>query len=239
MKKINIDSTVFLFIYRKYKDYLLPAGVIAVCILLFLLVIIPQFQIYVDTQAQVKVESKKLLILKNNLNLLSSVNESQMDSQFQIASIALPPNKDFEGILNGISIAANKAGVFMGDYNFQVGDINKTALNIKSYPFLQLTLTVNGGIVGVTKFMKELYKTLPLSEVTDVTISSATSQVIVVFYYRPFPALGFNSSLPISLVSQEGVNTINDLSKWNNIFREQPVNIQPVASSSGINANPF
>ncbi len=239
-KKVNIDSTTFWFLYRRYKEYLLPVGVIFACILLFFLVIIPQFQNFLDTQQQVKAESNKLIILKNNLNLLTNMDESQMDSQLQIVSGALSPNKDFEGILNGISVAANKAGVFLGDYEFQVGDITKPSLNIQSFPSLQLTLTIYGGVNGVTRFMTELYKTVPLSEITDVKVTSTTSEITALFYYKPFPPLGFNNSAPINPVSQAGLSTIANLSSWNNVVRVNQAVVQPSpASSSAVNSNPF
>jgi hypothetical protein len=63
-KKVNIDSTTFWFLYRSYKEYLLPAGVIFASILLFVLVIIPQFQSFLDTQQNIKAESDKLTSLK-------------------------------------------------------------------------------------------------------------------------------------------------------------------------------
>jgi len=240
-KKVNIDSTTFWFLYRRYKEYLLPVGVILVCILLFLLVIIPQFQNFLDTQGQAKSEANKLIILKNNLNLLTNMDESQLDSQLQIVSVALPPNKDFEGILNGISVAANRAGVFLGDYEFQVGDITKPSLNAQSFPSLQLSLTINGGVSGITKFMAEIYKTVPLSEITGVKVTSTTSEITILFYYKPFPPLGFNDSTPINSVSSQGLSTISNLSSWNNAVKiSQPVLQESPASSSGeINPNPF
>jgi len=239
-KKINIDSTTFWLLYRKYKEYFLPVGMILVSILLFLLVIIPQFQNFLDTQQQVKVESKKLALLKNNLNLLTNIDESQMDSQLQVASVSLPPNKDFEGILNGVSVAANKAGVFLGDYDIQVGDITKPSLNIKSFPSLQLSLTINGGVNGATRFMTELYKTVPLSEITNVKVTNTTSEITALFYYRPFPPLGFNDSVPITPVSQAGSSIIVNLSSWNNVTRTiQAVNQPSPAPPSAINPNPF
>ena len=241
MKKVNIDSATFWFLYRKYKEYLLPVGVIFACILLFLFVIIPQFQNLLDTQQQVKAESNKLLVLKNNLNLLTNLNESQMDSQLQIVSSALPPNKDFAGILNGISTAAEKAGVFLGDYEFQVGDIAKSSLNIQSFPYLKLTLTINGGVNGVTRFMAELYKTVPLSEIVNVKVTSTTSEITALFYYRPFPPLGFNDSAPISPISQQGLSTIANLYSWNNIVKagQNVPGPFPVSSPSAGNTSPF
>lgn len=239
-KKVNIDSTTFWFLYRRYKEYLLPVGVIIACILLFLLVIIPQFQNFLDNQQQAKTESNKLIILKNNLNLLNNMNESQVDSQLQIVSAALPPNKDFEGILNGISVAADKTGVFLGDYEFQVGNITKPSLSIQSFPSLQLTLSINGGVSGVTRFMGELYKTVPLSEITAVKVSNATSEITILFYYKPFPPIGFDNSVPINSVSQEGLSTVSKLSSFNNVGGvSQAVLQSSPASSSAINPNPF
>ncbi len=239
-KKVNIDSATFWFLYRRYKEYLLPVGVIFACILLFLLVIIPQFQNFLDIQQQIKAESNKLVILKNNLNLLTNMDEPQMDAQLQIVSNTLPPNKDFEGILNGIAVAANKAGVFLGDYEFQVGDITKPSLNIQSFPSLQLSLTISGGVNGVTRFMTELYKTVPLSEITGVKVTNTTSEIIILFYYKPFPPLGFNSSAPINPVSQEGASIVSNLSSWNNAARAGQTIVQPpLASSSAVNSNPF
>jgi len=239
-KKVNIDSTTFWFLYRRYKEYLLPVGVIFVCILLFLLVIIPQFQNFLDTQQQAKAEASKLAILKNNLNLLTNIDETQTNTQLQIVSGALPPNKDFEGILNGISIAANKAGIFLGDYEFQVGDITKPSLNIQSFPSLQLSLTINGGVSGVTQFMTELYKTFPLSEITDVKVSNTISDITLLFYYKPFPSIGFSDSAPITPISQAGTAIIANLSSWNNIVRASQTVTQPSpASSSAVNSNPF
>lgn len=240
-KKVNIDSTTFWFLYRRYKEYLLPVGVIFTCILLFLFLIIPQFQSFLDTQQQAKVESSKLLILKNNLSLLTNIDESQMDSQLQIVSTVLPSNKDFSGILDGISVAANKAGVFLGDYEFQVGDISKPSVTIQSFPFLQLSLTITGGESGVTRFMAELYKTAPLAEITSVKITSTESQITALFYYKPFPPIGFNDNAPINPVSAQELSVINTLSSWNNATTvSEPALQGSVASSSGgVNPEPF
>ncbi len=239
-KKINVDSETFWFLYKRYKEYLLPVGVILACVLLLFFIIIPQFQMFLDTQQQAKVESGKLLVLRNNLNLLTNMDESRLDSQLQIASGALPSTKDFAGILNGISVSANKAGVFLGNYQFQVGDISKPSVNVQSFPSIQLSLTINGGIDGAMRFMSELYKTVPLSEITSVKVSNANSEISILFYYRPFPPLGFNNSAPIVSVSQEGSALITNLSSWNNAVTVDQTPLQPPpVSSSGANTNPF
>ncbi len=232
-KKVNIDSAMMKFLYVKYKQYLLPAGVIAVCAFLFIFVIIPQFQNLLSAQQQAKVEANKLAILRNNLNLLSNLDETQLNTQLQIVSTALPPGKDFAGILTAVSIAANRSGVSLGDYQFQVGDITKPQEpGAVSFPYLKLVLTINGGINGVTGFITELYKTAPLSEVTSVRVSSATSEVTAYFYFRPFPPLGFNDNVPVTIVSPQGLATITNLSSWNNAGGNAQAPIAPAAPVS-------
>jgi hypothetical protein len=159
----------------------------------------------------------------------------------QIVSVALPPNKDFSGVLDGISVAANKSGVFLGDYEFQVGNISTPSISIQSFPSLQITLKINGGVSGVTRFITELYKTVPLSEVSSVKVSNSDSEITALFYYKPFPPLGFNSSLPINTVSPQGLSVINTLSSWNNAVKVIVPAVQQssASSSGGINPNPF
>ncbi|MCL5746841.1 MAG: hypothetical protein M1277_00985 [Patescibacteria group bacterium] len=232
-KKINIDSATLNYLYHKYKDFLLPIGIIIACLLLFVLVIIPQFQSMLDSQQQAKAEASKLEVLRNNLNLLTNLDQAQLDSQLQVASSALPPGKNFFGILTGISTAANNAGVTLGDYSFQVGNItNPASGGIASFPSLEVDLTVNGGTKGVTEFMAQLYKTVPLSEVTNIVLSNVSSQLTVLFYYRPFPPLGFNDSAPVQVVSPTGLSTLTNLSSWNNLSNQPQAPSQPAPSSS-------
>ena len=232
-KKINIDSATLNYLYHKYKEFLLPVGIIFACILLFVFVIIPQFQNMLDSQQQAKAETGKLEILRNNLNLLTNLDQAQLDSQLQVASSALPSGKDFFGILTGISAAANNAGVTLGDYSFQVGNItNPASGGIQSFPSLEVDLTVNGGTKGVTEFMSQLYKTVPLSEVTNVVLSNTSSQLTVLFYYRPFPPLGFNDSAPVQVISPMGLSTFTTISSWNNINNQPQASFQNTAPAS-------
>ncbi len=232
-KKVNIDAATLRFLYIKYKQYLLPGGVIAACVLLFIFVIIPQFQNLLSAQEEAKIETNKLNVLKNNLNLLTNLDPGQLNSQLQTVSAVLPADKDFAGILYAVSAAADRAGVSLGDYQFQVGDITKPETQgINSLPYLQLVLSINGGTSDVTRFMQELYKTAPISEVTDVEIGPAVSRITAYFYYRPFPPLGYNDSTPITVVSPEGLNTISNLSSWTNVNGVSNVSNQPTATPS-------
>ena len=223
--KINYDITTVKFLYDKYKDYLLPLGIVFVCFILFAKIIIPQINNSSETRIQAKMEKEKLLVLRNNLRLISDLNEGNLDSQLLITSDALPPGKDFAGVLNAVSFAASKTGVFLGDYEFQVGDLSKSTSSGGIFPSLQLVLTVQGGVNATVKFVEELYKSVPVSQVTSVKINLGRSVITAVFYYKPFPPAAYDSQ-PMREVSRDDLTTIENISLWNN-----PKNLNQVISS--------
>lgn len=214
-RKINYDITTIKFFYDRYKDYLLPLAIVFVCFILFAKIIIPQINNLSQTRIQAKIEKEKLLVLRNNLRLISDLNEGNLDSQLSITSDALPNEKDFTGVLNAVSFAASKTGVFLGDYEFQVGDLSKTESLGRIFPSLQLVLTVSGGVNATVKFVEELYKSVPLSQVTSVKISQGRSIITVVFYYKPFAPVALDSQ-PMREVSKDDLTTIKNISLWNN-----------------------
>ena len=57
---------------------------------------------------------------------------------FPMVSSALPEDKDFEGIINAISIAAGKSGASLDDYDFAVEVLRMLLLSVGGYPFLTL-----------------------------------------------------------------------------------------------------
>ncbi len=216
MNKNNIDLATIKFLYDKYKTYVFSVIIIFVSLALFLKAIIPQIQNFFDIQNQVKIENEKLTVIKKNLSSLSNLNESLISYQLQVSSDALPSSKDFAGILNGVSISAGKAGVFLGDFDFQVGDISKVTAGDNKFPSLQLVLSLNAGVSDTVRFITELYRTVPLAEVKNVQISGNHSSITTVFYYKPFPSLNVKDSDPVFLISDKDLSLIKNISDWNN-----------------------
>jgi hypothetical protein len=231
-KKVNLDKDAMKFLYARYKDYLLPIAAIFICILLFFYVITPQVQNIKTLQTQEREEARKLDILKNNLNLLYSLDPQTLDKQLKLASKALPTDKDFIGILSGVAIASSKSNVTLGDYGFQVGEIGKTQTGAKGIPTMLLSLTVSGNINSLMNFMNELKKTVPLSEIKTVSLSGNNTSLSTVFYYKPLSPVVINDTVPLSPLSNSALDQLNNISNMNNteIISEEYV---PQASVSG------
>lgn len=212
--KFSLDKGTYKVLYERYREYLVPFVAIFVCLVLILKIVIPQVQDFIATLNQAKEMQKEILVLKNNVQFLTSLSDSKLDSQMRIASSALPAEKDFAGILNAITAASARAGVSLGDFSFAVGELSTKSAQIAGQPSIQVALTVSGDAFLAQRFIQELSKTVPLSEVLNVAISGRSSALTTVFYYKVFPPIQFVATKPIFALSQSEEQLLNKLSSW-------------------------
>lgn len=212
--EFNLDQNTIKILYTRYKEFLLPIIIILVCVFLFLKLIIPQIQELLLERNQASEAREKIAVLKKNLNILSKIDEGDQNLKLQVAASALPAEKDFAGILNAISTASNKAGVFAGDFTFQVGELSTKSAQTKVLPSLNLTLNIQSGVSGLRRFLSELSKTLPVSEVQDVRVGSNLSTVTINFYYKPLSFKKFNYDTPLKPLSSQNSALLKKISSW-------------------------
>ncbi len=229
-KRVNIDITILKFLYARYKQFIIPAVVILVCFILLITFIMPQLKALFALSNDAKKDSNRIVVLKNNLNLLSSLSDSALDSQLQIVSIALPTNKDFIGVINAISYAASFTGANVSEFQLQIGDLSQAPTDTGKFSSLSLNLSVNGSTNDVNKFIKALYTTFPLSEVTSVNIGDTVSTVAINFYHKPLPPVAYNDSTPINPIPNSGLKRINDLYNFNYNFSSSSESVSSLSS---------
>lgn len=230
-KKVNLGKEAVQTVYRHYKDNILPIAVILVCILIFFFVVIPAFKQFMHTQEQLKIEMQKLDILKNNYNFLLSLDDSQTEKDYNLMSRVLPSNKDFVRIMNAISTASQKTGVAVGDFDFSLGNLDKT-IDQTLFPSIKINVNLSGSVQSIAKFVTELYKTAPISEVTTINASGTFATLEIKFYYKPFPPLNISGESPIVPYSQQSLSLINQVAAWNNINEDFLFPFLPIASGS-------
>lgn len=239
-KRINLNSQAIISVYRHYKDNLLPIGVIIACIGIVFWVIVPQFKNYLSSQDKLKIETHKLQVLKNNYNFLLSLDDSKTDADFKVLTKILPINKDFVGLMSAITIASSKTGVSVEDFDFALGDLNKVdAGSVSNYPLIKINVNIGGSTKDIAKFITELYKTVPVSEVVSLKTVGNISTLVINFYYKPFPPQNVSSETPIMPISGKNKSLIESLALWNvSDFDLFLPNVS--ASGSGeTNPNPF
>jgi Tfp pilus assembly protein PilO len=233
-KKFNLEFNNLLILYRHYKDYLLPFGIIVACALVVLWVVIPQFQQYLSLQQQLKTEMQKLNVLKNNYNFLSSLDDSKSNADFNALTLVLPSGKDFAGIINAVSYASEKTGVAVGDFSFSVGSLSGgNTEGVSAYPSIKIDINLIGNTQAVANFIQELYKTAPVSEVTSIKTGGNSGTITILFYYKPFPQQNVDDSAPVTVLSAQDAVLIKTVSGWNNSLNQPQLPLIPSLSAQG------
>ncbi|MBI2421139.1 MAG: hypothetical protein HYV38_03585 [Candidatus Levybacteria bacterium] len=228
--KINLDLESLKTIYLDYKPYLIPVVTILACILIFILIIIPQLNLLSDNRAKREEEINKLNILRKNLSIVSGVQDSELKNNLSLASKALPVNKDFEAILDAVSSAANISGVAVGDFEFSVGDITNPPKAQKKFPSLEIDLSLATNTDGMIRFIDEVYRTVPLVEASNVRVAGNSATVVLVFYYKPLPPLNLNPAIQFKDLDKNDVETLNKISSFNNALFSGSGAINPVST---------
>lgn len=246
-KKVSLTTEGSVALYRRYKDFVLPIFVIIACFFVLLFIVIPEISQYLNSRKELEQETQKLNVLKNNYNFLSGLDEKEEESDLKILSAALPPQKDFIGILNALSVASSKTGVSIGDFNFSLGDLSKASQD-SSTPSIKIEINLAGGATPITNFIKELEKTVPASEVTSIKTSSGASNLIILFYYKPYPPQNVSDESSVTTLSSQDQALLKDIHTWNNavapVFPDfysgvssESANLS--SQSAGINSSPF
>lgn len=246
-KEVWIGKKGFRYWYYKFRDSELysftTVGVaIVICLALLIYWIIPELNNWFSIRNEVIATRQRIAVLQQNINFINTLNKNTLNQQLQVATGALPSEKDFGTILDAISYASVNSGVSLSDYSFQVGNIASSSgqVNVVGYNGLssiQVTIVVNGGIDQIKHFIQSLENTLPLSEVTMIDGSGGNISLTIQFYQKPFPASNFSTETPLTPLSAGEVSLLQTLSQWKTTTGIQ--NAAPQTSSSSASSIPL
>ncbi|TXG76510.1 hypothetical protein E6Q11_04595 [Candidatus Dojkabacteria bacterium] len=202
--------------YEDHKEYLYPSLAIVASFFLFLFVLLPQILLFPKTRSEVNTEEKKLDSFVAAQNFASSVNSANLNNDLLLSTKALPTEKDYTSMINAVSSAADDSGTVIESYRFLIGGgtLSKTALASGSIPVVILRVNVNGTNEQVVNFMKSLYQTTPVSEISSVAYSVGSAQLTINFFYKPLPSADINSSELIRDKNSEEKGTFENISSW-------------------------
>ena len=212
-EKINANLKSFKFVFNKSKSYIFPSIFILVSILLFFQFVIPEFSLLFKTQEEVNALKAKTELLRENLNMLTNINQDTLDSQYNTMILALPVNKDYIEIINSVNVAAQKAGVGLGNYSFKVGSLGKSD-SADISPLIKLTVPIESGLAGSNSFVQIINNTVPLSQIDSVNVGDALSSITLSFYYKLLDTSNYSQDTLISPVSQEGLDLIDQMKEF-------------------------
>ena len=233
--RINTEIQSLRIIYNRNKHYIIPVVVIFVSIVLVILVVIPQFKTLLKVREQAKQASIVLDRLKKDLGVLESQDKEILESQLRTSNLALPTNKELGGILNALYTAAERSGVSIGRFSFQVGNLGSEDKSNVKFSTIGLSLSLDSGILAINSFIDIIGKTLPISDISAIKTDDNVSNISLLFYYRALPQTNVSSRImPISQKNLELLSKINDYNNATEIALPAES-----ASVSAKSTNPF
>lgn len=208
----SFDKSTLSILYARNKAYIIPGGIILTCLFIFFILVTRQFQDLSLTHSEAAEAQRRIAILKENIRVLSQTDELKQNSQVEVVSRTLPTEKDYLGILNAIAQASARTGILVADYSFQVGDISKPPIISAPAP-LTLSLSLSADAVGASRFLQELSKIAPISNVGNIQISGKQTTISVGFYYRPLSTTKVDLHTPIQRQSPNS-KLLETISSW-------------------------
>ena len=237
-----IGKKGFRYWYYRFRDSeyysLAVIGITTlICLILLFNVIIPEVTQWFSIRDEVIATRQKIAVLQQNINLMNNLDKNKLNGQLQTASDALPPEKNFGFMLNAISSAASLSNVSLNDFAFQVGNLDNTKGQVTDSQFkgvtsLEITVTINGTIANITRFVKSLENNLPVSQVTAIIGTGQNVAVTIQFYQRPFPTLNYSPEEPLVPLSSDKAELLQTIEKWDNTGNQQTQTIKSGSASA-------
>lgn len=233
-KNLNFDPAYLKEFYLKNKEIVISVVGLFVSLILFFMFVIPLGKEVIESKNQRDQALKDLSVMEDNYNYISGLNDGIITDYAQTLTKALPVEKDFGGILSVISSASIKSGAAVGNFEFQVGDIEKAPTGVSGNPSMQLLITVESDLRGAASFADALSESLPLSEVTSIDFNNGNALVSVLFYYKPINRAAISSAAPLRRLTARDEELIAELREWkDNVFAPFIPSTENLATSSG------
>lgn len=233
MIKTSFEGISIRLLYLRYQKYLKFIGIALLSIVLLIFFVIPQIQEFFSLKAEERRFAEQNKILQNNINFLQSLDENGLEADFQVASLSVPAQKDFENILSSVSTAADKAGVTLGDFTFRVGDLSTKSAALSSSQNLQIDVQIVGTIDSITQFVNNIYAQLPLVQITSIEMNGRSAAIHTIFPFKPYSATKYQINKPIGALSTAEQELFLQLQKWYENSGAKTITPAVESSSSG------
>lgn len=179
-------------IYKKRKKQLLPILFGFAAVFIIFRVIMPQWTDIAEVLDLISTKQEVIESKEKTLKLLASIPDENVNDDYDLATTALPTQKDIILIFNELNNAADRANVSLGGFSVNLGGIystderqSKVENSILGVPYLNILVSVSGVNQNIKQFAEELYQSIPLLEILSVNIGNDDAKYDVNFFYKP------------------------------------------------------
>jgi len=232
--KLNLSDEKLKDSLKDNKELLVVISVFGASIGLFLIFILPGILNFPSKMNDRNMEIEKLNQIKQAKSVLEATNKNQLEEDTDLATRALPSDRNFELILGAISEAATRSNAIIVGYKFSASS-NSVEVVQGQFPGLIFEIEMAGGVDQAAGFSDQLSIAFPVSEVQEITYERGVSTVIVSFYYKPFTEVNAEDVALARQRTEGEIKALEEISGWNR-FVIDPVIFEQVSSES---ASPF
>lgn len=204
---------------KKYKQDVMPATLLVAAVFLVWIIILPQFNDVMSLRDDIETQIETNEGLRDSQIVLNSLDESQLNEDYELVLKALPTSKSIGSIYESLSTTALESNVTIGSLNLQVGSVYNQEQEdlsrqrtVGGVPFLNLVVRVNANsATDTTHFAELLFETIPLVEIEEISATDSEGRYDVDFFYKPINTSLFQAQTviqPLSPAMQELLSTI-------------------------------
>lgn len=220
------------------QEFLIVISVFAISILLFLVFIVPSIISFPSKVSERGTEVEKLNQIKNSKRILETASKEQLDGDLDLATRALPSDRNFELILGAISDAATRSNSIVTGYKY-VATINSAQVDQGGFPGLTFKITMVGDLEQAADFADELSTAFPISEVKEISYEQDLLTITVDFYYKPFTEVNAEDVALTRERTPGETKALKEISGWNYFTLDQGI-LQNLTSTESAEVNsPF
>lgn len=199
---------------QKYKGVIIPFVFLIATIFIVFQVILPSVESSGNLNRELSAEGKKLSEYKNSITVLSSLNDKELNKNFDIVTSALPATKDLQGMFLALNNAAGESNAILSGFSVQAGEVfEKNAKeSTSSNPAVSMSVELSGiDENNLLDFMGKLSSNFPLSKITLIDLINGQAEIDIDFYYKPYDLNRINSNVVLPLTPKEE-KLLNELS---------------------------
>jgi len=144
-----------------------------------------------------------------------------MQSYLTTLNHALPSEKDIIAVYSSLATLARNNNIQISNFSVKLGNYYTKSIQAVSQNNVQPSFFIihldlgSTSSKGIVNFVKNVYRSLPVAEVSTFNAAQAGGAMEVAFYYKPYnPTLLSQQTSPTSL-SGADIDLIKNLSSWN------------------------
>lgn len=198
-------------LYQKYELFVLPGFSAVVCLVLIIMVIIPNVSAFLSTNSKISSLSARNTALSTKAKALEQVDTQTVKNNIQTALLALPNDKDVPNALNQLLFLVNNNALSLTGISFSPGQ--PAAAGASSY---QIKMDVTGDLIHLRNFVNSLKDSIPLIkpdsiEITGIKFSDVQSTIAVAIYFQPDQKNIGDIEKPLPVITQKDLEPLDKI----------------------------